>query len=163
MYKYVVTLIGISCLETIRGKLANLAKFGFTDDEIFGLLGRSPLILTLSIDKIQRNMTFILGTMKLPAKVVLKHPFLFYLNLDTVLKPQILLVEKTQCMNLNLQIKRPPILRALRMTEKRFVKQLIECHPKEVADELMEFYGSAKQIKTLAESSKKGTRKGFLF
>ncbi|KAJ7982043.1 Transcription termination factor like [Quillaja saponaria] len=163
MYKYVVTLIGISCVETIRGKLANFEKFGLTNEEIFSLFARSPLILTLSIDKVQRNMTFVMGTMKLSAKVVLKHPFLLYMNLDTALKPRILLAEKIQDMNLKLQIKGPTTLRALRMTEKRFVKQFIKRHPKEVADQLMEFYRSAKEIKRLAESSKKTIHKGFPF
>ena len=75
MYKYVVALIGISRIETIREKVANLEKFGCSEDEVWSLLGRSPLILTLSIDKVQRNMTFVVGTMKLSPKLVLQHPF----------------------------------------------------------------------------------------
>ncbi|GMH10676.1 hypothetical protein Nepgr_012517 [Nepenthes gracilis] len=81
MYKYVVTIIGISRIETIREKVANIGKFGFSDDEVLRLIGRSPLLLTLSIDKVQRNMTFVVGTMKLPAKVVLGYPFLLLCNL----------------------------------------------------------------------------------
>ena len=91
MYKYVVTLIGVSHHETIRLKLANLEKFGFSDDEIFNLFGRSPLMLTLSVDKVQRNMTFILGMMKFPASVVLQYPFLLYSNLEAVLRPRVFL------------------------------------------------------------------------
>ncbi|KAL6998062.1 hypothetical protein U1Q18_008189 [Sarracenia purpurea var. burkii] len=163
MYKYVVTMIAISRIDTIREKLANLEKFGFTEDEVWGLFGRSPLILTLSIDKIQRNMTFILGTMKLPAHVVLGRPFLLFSNLDTVLKPRVLLAGKIQDMGLAKQIKGPVMLTALRMKEKRFVEAFIKCHPNEVADELMEFYSNAKDVKRLAESSKKISHKGFPF
>ncbi|KAK7382717.1 hypothetical protein VNO80_01733 [Phaseolus coccineus] len=94
MQKYVVTLIGISRVETIREKVANFEKFGFSEEEIFGLVGRSPNVLTLSTDKVQRNMTFILGTMKLDAKMVLKQPYLLYANVDTVLKPRVLLALK---------------------------------------------------------------------
>ncbi|EXC10440.1 hypothetical protein L484_008606 [Morus notabilis] len=58
MYKYVVTLIGVSRLETIRQKVGNLERFGFSEEEVLELVGRSPLLLTLSMDKVQRNMTF---------------------------------------------------------------------------------------------------------
>uniref|UniRef100_A0A2N9I2J5 Uncharacterized protein n=1 Tax=Fagus sylvatica TaxID=28930 RepID=A0A2N9I2J5_FAGSY len=139
MYKYVVTLIGVSRHETIRLKVANLEKFGFSNDEIFNLFGRSPLMLTLSVDKVQRNMTFILGMMKFPASVVLQYPFLLYSNLEAVLRPRVLLARKIQDMGLDLQIKGPKM-----MTEKRFLEAFVKCHPRDVADELMAFYTSAK-------------------
>ncbi|XP_038881817.1 uncharacterized protein LOC120073205, partial [Benincasa hispida] len=163
MFKYVVTIIGISRLETIRHKVANLEKFGFTEDEIFALLGRSPLILTLSVDKVQRNMTFILCTLKLPAKVILNYPFLLYFNLDAVLKPRVHLLGKMEEMGLHMQIKGHPLLRALRMTEKRFLKKFIYSQPKDVADELMQFYQIAKGIKRLGETSRKISYRGFPF
>ncbi|KAL6998882.1 hypothetical protein U1Q18_000049 [Sarracenia purpurea var. burkii] len=163
MYKYVVTLIAISRIETIHEKLANLEKFGFTEDEVWGLFGRSPLILTLSIDKIQRNMTFILGTMKLPAHVVLGRPFLLFSNLEAVIKPRVLLAGKIQEMGLVEQITGPIMFTALRMKEKRFVKAFVRCHPNDVADELMEFYSNAKGVKRLAESSKTTLHKGYPF
>ncbi|CAB4277007.1 unnamed protein product [Prunus armeniaca] len=164
MYKYVVAIIGISRLETIRQKVANLEKFGLSEDEIFGLWARSPLVLTLSIDKVQRNMTFIIGKMKLPAPVILEYPFFLYTNLEAVLKPRVFLAEKMQEMGLDLQIKGPMMLTALRMTEKRFLKAFVNCHPKDVADELMEFYINAKGVKRLAEDySKKNFQQGFPF
>ncbi|KAB1216133.1 hypothetical protein CJ030_MR4G006409 [Morella rubra] len=163
MYKYVVTLIGISRPETIRRKVANFEKFGFADDEVFGLLGRSPLMLTLSVDKVQRNMTFVLGTMKLPASVVLEYPFLLYCNLEAVMKPRVLVAGKIEDMGLASLIEGRTMLRALRMTEERFLKAFVQCHPKDIADELMEFYTSAKGIKRLAEASKKNIFKGFPF
>ncbi|XP_015881973.3 transcription termination factor MTERF9, chloroplastic [Ziziphus jujuba] len=163
MYKYVVTLIGISRSETIGRKLANFEKFGFSEDEVFGLFGRSPFVLTLSVDKVQRNMTFIIGTMKLPAKVVLEHPFLLYTNLEAGLRPRILLAAKLQEMGLDLQIKGPELLKALRMKEKRFLEAFITCHPKEIADELMACYMNAKRVKRLAIESKKNSRDGFPF
>ncbi|XP_057484884.1 uncharacterized protein LOC130771287 [Actinidia eriantha] len=163
MYKYVVTIIAISRIETIREKFANFEKFGFTDDEVWGLFGRSPLILTLSIDKVQRNMTFVLGTMKLPASAVLNHPFLVFFNLEKVLKPRVLLAGKIQDMGLFPQIKGPAMFRALRMSEERFVKAFVNCHPKKVAAELMQFYINAKGVKRLAESAKRIVHKGFPF
>ncbi|CAK9179600.1 unnamed protein product [Ilex paraguariensis] len=163
MYKYVVTLIAISRLETIREKMANLEKFGFSDDEVLQLFGRSPLVLTLSVDKVQRNMTFVLSMMKLPARVVLDNPFLLFCNLEAVLKPRVLLAEKLQVMDLVPQIKGPLMMRALRMTDKRFVGAFVGCHQKDVANELMEYYTNAKGIRRLAESSKKHLHKGFPF
>jgi len=145
MYKYVVTLIGISRHETICRKVANLEKFGFSEEEIFSLFGRSPLMMTLS------------------PSVVLRYPFLLYSNLEAVMKPRVLLAGKIQDMGLNFQIKGPTMLRALRMTEKRFLKAFVELHPKDVADELMEFYRNAKGVKRLAEASKKSVTNGFPF
>ncbi|MBA0847799.1 hypothetical protein Goshw_023614 [Gossypium schwendimanii] len=163
MYKYVVSLIGISRIETIREKVTNLEKFGCSEEEIWSLLGRSPLILTLSVDKVQRNMTFVLGTMKLSPRVVLEHPFLLFSNLEAVLKPRISLARKLKEMELDPQIKGSIMLRALRMTENRFLNVFIKCHPQDVANELLEFYKHAKRLKPLAESSKKILRKGFPF
>ncbi|XP_021900588.1 uncharacterized protein LOC110816635 [Carica papaya] len=163
MFKYVATIIGISRLDTIREKVANFEKFGFSDDIVWGLFGRSPLILTLSVDKVQRNMTFVLATMKLPATVVLEHPFLLFNNLEAVLKPRFLLAEKIDEMNIQPQIKGPTMLTALRMKEKRFLKAFITCHPEDVVNDLMEFYKNAKCIKRLAEASKKVVHKGFPF
>lgn len=163
MYKYVVTLLGISRIETIRKKVANFEKFGFTDEEVWSLIGRSPLLLTMSVDKVQRNMTFIVGTMKLPATVVLKYPYLLLNNLEAVLKPRVLLAGKIRDMGLSTQIKGPLMFRALRMKEKRFVKAFVWCHPKDVAEELMEFYVKAKGLKRLAETSKKSLHRGFPF
>ena len=96
-------------------------------------------MLTLSVDKVQRNMTFILGMMKFPASVVLQYPFLLYSNLEAVLRPRVLLARKVQDMGLDLQIKGPKM-----MTEKRFLEAFVKCHPRDVADELMAFYTSAK-------------------
>ncbi|KAI4333299.1 hypothetical protein L6164_018129 [Bauhinia variegata] len=155
--------MGVSCLGTIRAKLANFGRFGFSKDEILWLFGRSPFLMTLSIEKVQRNMTFILGTMKLEAKIILTYPFLLYVNLDTLLKPRVFLVRKIHDMGLILQITGPTLLRALKMTERRFLKDFVDCHQKDVADELMEFYIRTKEVKRLAESSKKCILRGFSF
>ncbi|KAF2309295.1 hypothetical protein GH714_001536 [Hevea brasiliensis] len=163
MYKYVVTLLGISRIDTIREKVTNFEKFGFTDEEVWSLIGRSPLLLTMSVDKVQRNMTFIVGTMKLPANVVLQYPYLLLNNLEAVLKPRVLLAGKIRDMDLSIQIKGPLMFRALRMKENRFLKAFVWCHPKEVAEDLMEFYVEAKGLKRLAETSKKSLRRGFPF
>ncbi|AET01407.1 putative transcription regulator mTERF family [Medicago truncatula] len=161
LYKYVVTLIGISRVETIREKVLNFTKYGFSDDEIFCLFGKSPNILTLSIDKVQRNMTFILGTMKLEANIIFTYPYLLFSNMETVLKPRVLLAMKVQNMDSNM--KTPSILRALRMSEERFFNTFVRCHDKEIADELMEFYKRTKQVKRLAVSSRNWTTRGFPF
>ncbi|XP_059666708.1 transcription termination factor MTERF9, chloroplastic-like [Cornus florida] len=163
MYKYVVTLIAISRLETIREKVAFFEKFGFSEDKVLGLFGRSPLLLTLSVDKVQRNMTFVLGTMKLPASTVLDYPFLIFSNLEAVLKPRFLLGGIIQDLGLVPQIKGPAMLRALRMTENLFIKTFIKCHPKDVASELMEYYTNVKGVERLAKTSKRNLPKGFPF
>ncbi|KAE8686277.1 thiosulfate/3-mercaptopyruvate sulfurtransferase 1 [Hibiscus syriacus] len=163
MYKYVVSLVGISRIETIREKLTNLEKFGCSEEEVWSLFGRSPFILTLSVEKVQRNMTFVLGMMKLSPKVVLRKPFLLFCNLEAVLKPRVLLARKIKEMDLHPQVDGSVMLTALRMKEDRFLNVFVKCHPQEVATQLLEFYRHAKGLRPLAESSKKIKRTGFPF
>ncbi|XP_077222458.1 transcription termination factor MTERF8, chloroplastic-like [Tasmannia lanceolata] len=163
MYKYVVSLIAISRLETIREKVANFEKFGFSAEEVLGLFARSPYVLTLSVGKVQRNMTFVIGTMKLPTRIVLDNPFLVYFNLETVLKPRFLLAGKIQAMGLVPQIMGPSMFTAMRMNEPRFLRVFISSHKEDVAKELMDFYENAKEAKRLAQDSKSVVHKGFHF
>ena len=163
MYKYVVTLMAISRTETIREKIANFEKFGFTEDEVFRLIGTSPLLLTLSVDKVQRNMTFVVASMKLPATAVLSHPFLLFNNLEAVMKPRMIVAGKIEDLGLVPRIEGLKIFTALRMTERRFVKAFIDCHPSEIAKVLMECFMDAKHVRRLAEESKKISHKGFPF
>ncbi|XP_058093332.1 transcription termination factor MTERF9, chloroplastic [Magnolia sinica] len=163
MYKYVVSLIAVSRLETIREKVANFEKFGFSFDDVMHLFARTPNVLTLSIHKVQRNMTYIMGTMKLPARIVLDQPFLLYANLEGVLRPRFLLAGKIQEMGLQPQIKGPAMVTAMRMAKPRFQKAFITCHENDIAKSLMEFYSKTKSIKRLAQDSKLGLRKGFPF
>ncbi|KAF7824367.1 Mitochodrial transcription termination factor [Senna tora] len=163
MYKYVVTIMGISRIETMREKIANFARFGFSEDEVLEFFGRSPLVLTLSVDKVQRNMTFILGTMKLEAKTVVHSPHLLFFNLDTRLKPRFLVLTKIQDMDCEFNITESLVTRAVRMKENRFVNAFIKCRMNEEAGELMELYTKAKEVKRLAGSSRKCVQKGFPF
>ncbi|KAL5992086.1 hypothetical protein ACLOJK_013000 [Asimina triloba] len=163
MYKYVVSLLAVSRLETIHGKVTNLEKYGFSFEDVMRFFGRTPNVLTLSIDKVRRNMTYIIGTMKLPACTVLDYPLLLYLNLDTVLKPRFLLARKIEEMGLQPQIKGSIMMTALKMSEPQLVRKFISCHNDDVAKILMEFYSHAKSIKRLAQNSKLCVRKGFPF
>ncbi|GER55141.1 mitochondrial transcription termination factorfamily protein [Striga asiatica] len=163
MYKHVVSLLGISRIETIREKVVNLGKYGIPENKVYGLIGRSPFLLTLSVDNVQRHMTFILATMKLPATVLLQCPFLLYASLESVLRPRFRVACKIEDMGLFPEVKGPSLLRALRMSEKRFISAFITCHPESVVEELMAEYRNAKCVRRLAESSKKVSNKGFPF
>ncbi|GAA0140276.1 hypothetical protein LIER_01656 [Lithospermum erythrorhizon] len=66
-------------------------------------------------------------------------------------------------MGLHPPIKGSSMLRALRMKEDRFIRAFIRCHPENISIELLEFYRNVKDIRRLAESSKKSFRKGFPF
>uniref|UniRef100_A0A7N0V3L2 Mitochondrial transcription termination factor n=1 Tax=Kalanchoe fedtschenkoi TaxID=63787 RepID=A0A7N0V3L2_KALFE len=163
MYKYVVTLIGVSRLQTIREKFGNLEKFGFSEDEVLDLFERSPLLLTLSIDKVQRNMTYLLTTLKLPARAVLDYPYLLFINLDTVIRPRTCLAEKLKELGLEPQISGLMLFTALRMKEKRFISAFITCHPEDISNTLMEHYMNAKGVRRVGLSSKRVNHHGFPF
>ncbi|KAK9147136.1 hypothetical protein Sjap_007039 [Stephania japonica] len=145
---------------TPKCTISNLERFGFSNAEVMGLFGRSPFVLTLSVDKVQRNMTFVIGTMKLAARLVLDYPFLLYNNLESLLRPRFMVAERIRLMGLQPQIKGPVLFRALRMTESRFVKAFLQCHGGDVGKDLMQFYANAKRFKRLAVASKKPVNKG---
>ncbi|OMO93000.1 hypothetical protein CCACVL1_06680 [Corchorus capsularis] len=58
-------------------------------------------------------------------------------------------------MELQPQITRSDMMRALRMKEEIFLTAFVRCHPENVATELLEFYKNAKCMKRLAQASKK--------
>ncbi|KAL5719519.1 hypothetical protein ACHQM5_012283 [Ranunculus cassubicifolius] len=97
MYKYIVSIIGVSRLDTICEKVMNIEKFGLTNDQVWFLFGKSPLLLSLS---------------------------------------------------------------SLKGKHCRFLKAFIHCHPKDVADELINVYTEAKSVKRLAETSRRIVYKG---
>lgn len=165
MYKYALSVLAISRLDTLRAKLANLEKFGFSCDDVMGLFARTPNVLTLSVDKVQRNMTYIVGTVKLPPRSVLDEPALLYCNLEKVLRPRHLLVVKLRQMGLRPtpQVKEPYVVKAVRMPERRFLRSFVTCHEDAVATELMEYYENVKGLRRLAESSRSTRRLGFPF
>ncbi|XP_039146081.1 transcription termination factor MTERF6, chloroplastic/mitochondrial [Dioscorea cayenensis subsp. rotundata] len=154
MYKYALCLIAISRLDTLRSKIANLERFGFTINEVMGLFARTPNVLSLSVDKVQRNMTYVVGVMKLSPHVVLKEPAFLYSNLEKVLRPRYLLGLKLQEMDLRPQFLGPSLIRAIGMKEPRFLKQFITCHGKDVATPLLDFYSRVKSLPRLAETSR---------
>ncbi|KAL0423263.1 UNVERIFIED_CONTAM: hypothetical protein Sradi_0861100 [Sesamum radiatum] len=94
----------------------------------------------------KRHMTFILGTMRLSANVVLRNPFLLYFNLETVLKPRFQLACEIEDMGL-VPHKGPALLRALRMSDKQFISAFITCHPETVAEELITAFKNAKCVR----------------
>ncbi|KAG9444483.1 hypothetical protein H6P81_015823 [Aristolochia fimbriata] len=163
LYKHVVVVIAVSRLETIREKVSTFETFGMSFEEVMSIFGCSPIILTYSVDKINRHMVYITGTMKLPANSVIKHPLLLTLNLETVLRPRFLLGEKIQAMGLLPQIKGEAMFRALRMKEPRFIRVFVTCHEKSVAEVLMDFFLKAKDVKRLAQDFKAVEQKGFPF
>ncbi|KAI0504483.1 hypothetical protein KFK09_015435 [Dendrobium nobile] len=156
LYKYAVSIIAISRFDTIRSKIANFERFGLSEDEVLSdLFARYPSALTLSVDKIQRNMTYVLGIMKLPVRAVIEEPKLLSVNLDRCLKPRFLIWRRLQEVGLKPRGKELTVVSAMRMREQQFLKAFIKCHENEDAKSLMELYNSAMVSRRLAESSKK--------
>ena len=108
-------------------------------------------------------MTYILGTMKMPARVVLEQPFLLFANLERVLRPRFQVGGKVEEMELQPRVRGEGLVTALRMTEERFLRRFVLCHEKKLKEELMDFYLSVKGMKRLAAASKSTAHKGFPF
>ncbi|XP_078436431.1 mitochondrial transcription termination factor family protein [Wolffia australiana] len=163
-YKYAVSVLAVSHVHTIREKMANLEKFGFSGDQVLKLFGRSPNVLTLSVDKVQRNMTYLVGTMKLPPRVAIDQPFLLFANLERVLRPRFQVGGRIEELGLEPRVRGEKLVAALRMTEERFLRRFVDCHGQKLKDELRELYFSVKGVARLAAASKSSTaHRGFPF
>ncbi|WOK94714.1 transcription termination factor MTERF9, chloroplastic [Canna indica] len=162
LYKYAVTVLAISHLETLLTKISNLEKFGFSTDEVLSLFARNPNVLTLSVEKVQRNMTYIMGAIKIAPEIILRYPLLIFCNLDRVLRPRHMLGVKMEEMDLQSRMKEPAwLVRAVRMKEQRFLEVFVMCHPEDISSKLMEYYSSFKGLRRLAESSRSTRKKTF--
>ncbi|XP_020590478.1 uncharacterized protein LOC110031570 [Phalaenopsis equestris] len=156
LYKYAVSIIAISRLDTIQSKIANLERFGLSEDEVLSdLFARYPSVLTFSVDKVQRNMTYVLGIMRLPVRAVIEEPKLLSVSLDRCLKPRFLIWQRLQEAGLKPRGKELTVVSAMRMREPQFLKAFVKCHENAAAESLMELYNSSMVSRRLAESSKK--------
>lgn len=103
------------------------------------LLARSCNVLTLSVDKVQRNTPFITETLHNFIAPVYHYLSLVFCSLDRVLRSRHMLSVKLDEMGLEPRIKRPLLLtRVVRMKESRFLKVFMNCHRDDVAGKLMD-------------------------
>lgn len=77
----------MSISEILENKLKYLASFGLPEDDVKELARRNPIILAISMDKVQKIMDYFRHTVGIPTKFLLTHFKLMLCSLEFRIKP----------------------------------------------------------------------------
>ena len=109
--------------------MKHLTSFGLLEDEIKELVRRHPVILNTSMDKVQKNMEFLMHTAGLPAKFLLSYPkAVSRFSLERRIMPRHKVLSALSAMQPS---KRP-------ISEGKFLEKYVQCSPH--AKKLLEIY-----------------------
>ncbi|GLJ32377.1 hypothetical protein SUGI_0651530 [Cryptomeria japonica] len=90
MYKYILSMVSLSRVQTLEAKIENLKLCGLSAEEIWQLFGASPLVLYLFKENVREKMNFLVNNKELPANYVVKHPRILTASLEKTLRPRFL-------------------------------------------------------------------------
>ncbi|GLJ50855.1 hypothetical protein SUGI_1083330 [Cryptomeria japonica] len=123
MYKYIVSIVAVSRLETLQAKIDNLKLCGgASSEEIWQLISAAPQVLLCSEENVSDKMNFLVNNMEFPANYVVKHAWLLCISLERKLRPRFLVLQKIKSINeLDLSL-----LTVLKMPEAMFVNKFIK-------------------------------------
>ncbi|XP_057852664.1 uncharacterized protein LOC131062937 [Cryptomeria japonica] len=150
MFKFIVSKVVCSRIETLEAKIENLKLCGLSAEETWQVFRGNPALLSLSKEYICEKMKFLVNTMELPTNYVVTHPGLWKFSLEKTMRPRFLVWQKIKDMNdVGLSL-----LTVLRMTEARFVGKLIKEHPE--SETLLSIYQNA--ISSSPNCTKRSTK-----
>ncbi|GLJ32373.1 hypothetical protein SUGI_0651460 [Cryptomeria japonica] len=150
MFKYVVSIVANRRSQVSEAKIDTLQLCGLSPEEAWELVRVNPSILSISEENIKKKMDFMFNNMGLSVDFVTKHPRMFLMSLDKVMRPRFLVLQNMTAMNGAGEVKPTRIGTVLAMTEAKFVAQIIERHPESAA--LWTVYKTA--IADVSKSSK---------
>ncbi|GLJ32350.1 hypothetical protein SUGI_0651080 [Cryptomeria japonica] len=133
MYKYIVRIVATCRIEVLKAKIHNLHLCGLSPEEAWELVRVDPSVLSKSEENIKKKMDFMLNNMGLSVDFVTKHPRMFTMSLDKVMRPRFLVLQSMTAMNGAEEVKPTRIFSVLLMTEAKFVAQIIQGHPESAA------------------------------
>ncbi|GLJ53715.1 hypothetical protein SUGI_1146130 [Cryptomeria japonica] len=149
-YKYVVSVVATGRIEVLEAKIDNIQLCGFSLEEAWQLVRIFPSVLSMAEDSFKKTMDFMLNHMRLSMDFVTKHPRMFTMSLDNVMRPRFLVLQNMTAMNGAGEIKPTRIYSVLLMTEAKFIAQIIQGHAESAA--LLTVYKNA--IANVSRSSK---------
>ncbi|GLJ32338.1 hypothetical protein SUGI_0650770 [Cryptomeria japonica] len=150
MYKYVVSIVARSRIDVLKAKIDNLQLCGLSPEEAWELVRADSSVLTKSEESVKKKMDFMLNHMGLSVEFVAKHPRMFSMSLDKVMRPRFLVLQSMTAMNGTEEVHPSRLYTVLMMNEAKFVAQIIERHLESAA--LWTVYKNA--IANVSESSK---------
>ncbi|XP_057822478.2 transcription termination factor MTERF2, chloroplastic [Cryptomeria japonica] len=124
-YTFIVGVVAISRIETLKAKIENLQLCGLSAEETWQVCRPAPQVLLYSKVRVRETMNFVVKDMELPANYIVKHSCLLHLNLEKIMRPRFLVWQKIKAMNGSSL----SLLSVLKMSEERFVRNIIRGHP----------------------------------
>lgn len=123
MFKYIVSVVTISGMETLEAKIENLKLCGLSTEETWRPRRPAPhIFFFLCKENVSENMSLLVNKMDLPANYIVNHTSFLLVSLEKTMRPKCLVVKSIDDPHL-------PLLRVLRMLEARFISKIIEGHP----------------------------------
>ncbi|GLJ18573.1 hypothetical protein SUGI_0330650 [Cryptomeria japonica] len=150
MYKYIVSIVAKSRMEALEAKIGNLQLYSLSPKEAYELVRVHPSFLQKLEENIKKKMDFMLNQKEISIEFVTKHPHMLSMSLDRVMRPRFLVLKTMTTMNGAGKVNPTQLCTMLKITEAKFVAQIIQGHPESVA--LWTVYKNA--IATVSKSSK---------
>ncbi|KAH9323377.1 hypothetical protein KI387_018016 [Taxus chinensis] len=132
MYKYVVSLVANSRMETLESKIDNLQLCGLSAEETWELVRACPSIFNLSQVHVKEKMEFLVNT-GFSLNFVAKHPRVISMSLERLLKPRFLVLHNMKLTNGEGHFRPERLYTMLMMPEAKFVTEIIKGHHESTA------------------------------
>eukprot|EP01018_Ginkgo_biloba_P026596 Gb_12368 [translate_table: standard] len=113
--------------DKVDQKVEHLKSLGFSDQELLLLCRRRPAVLSLSEEKVKRNVDFLVESIGLPLGIIAKTPFLLSCSLEKRLIPRYRVAEALKLMPV--LKKRSSFPRIVLLTEEKFLKTFVDSYP----------------------------------
>jgi len=129
--------------EKLDRKLQCLSSLGFSKQQVLYLASRRPLILTLSEEKLKRNVDFLVKTVGLPLADIAKYPDLFANSLETRMIPRYRVLEAIKSMQVQASKRGMCFPKIIGLTESRFLEVYVNSNA-EFSSVLQDIYCRGK-------------------
>ena len=135
-YAYALVTLAYCPPATFKKKLELLASFGLLEHEIKELLRKYPVVLNISVDKMQKNMGFLINTAGLPTNIIVMYPVIVNHSLETRIKPRYAVFKFISATQLDKPFR--SLTSMLTMSEKCFLNRYMKDSP--FVTRLLEIY-----------------------
>jgi mTERF domain-containing protein len=131
--------------STLKKKVEVLKSLGWTEEEIFRAFKQDPAILRFSEEKIRGVMDFLVNTVGLRPQTIIANPLFLHYSINKRLRPRYNVLKALE--SKKLFDEGMSIGSALKMSEKKFMKNYVSKYVHSVPGILDTYKGIIKPIK----------------
>jgi mTERF domain-containing protein len=145
IFIYALTTMMQSSESTLKKKVEVLKSLGWTEEEIFRAFKQDPAILRFSEEKIRGVMDFLVNTVGLRPQTIIANPLFLHYSINKRLRPRYNVLKALE--SKKLFDEGMSIGSALKMSEKKFMKNYVSKYVHSVPGILDTYKGIIKPIK----------------